>query len=140
MWLGILTNGVAAALLVFYTWTDLLCRRVWWPAAAGAGMTGVILRLAFTGSLSESLWGALAGFFLLAVSHFCGEAIGKGDCFAIAACGALLGFAAAFELVFTAILFAAAWSVLLLIRHRDLKRKFAFMPFLLAAWLCQVLG
>jgi prepilin signal peptidase PulO-like enzyme (type II secretory pathway) len=137
---NICVNAVAGLLLVFFTWTDLKCRRIWWPAAAGAGVFALAARAAFGKPLTDGLWGILAGLLLLAVSHFCGEAIGKGDCYAVAGCGALLGFAAVFEMMFTAVLFAAAWSVLLLVRNRDLKQRFAFMPFLLAAWLCRILG
>ena len=134
----IIGNILVTAVLVFFTVQDIRYRKIFFPAALLLGAVGLILHLFPGASITESLTGVIPGAVLLMISRFCGEAVGIGDALTLMACGAVLGFSRAFELLFIALVFSAAWSILLLIRRKGMKQTFAFMPFLLAAHICMM--
>lgn len=136
LWGDILVTG----LLVFFTYLDIRYRQILWPAAAATAAAGILLHLACGVSVLECVWGALPGVLLLAVSGISKGAVGKGDGCTLLACGMVLGFSKVFELLLVALFFAAGWSVFLMVRRRDKKQTFAFMPFLLAAQICRMTG
>ena len=129
-------NLLTALLLGWFTVSDLRSGRVWMPAAVLSALAALLWRLAFGESVAEGFAGMLPGVVLLVLARFTGEAVGRGDGAAVAAAGAALGFEKTFEMAFIAIFFAALWSIRLLVRSRDLKQRFAFIPFLLAAHIC----
>jgi len=134
IWLNILLLGM----LGWFTYTDIKSRVICWPAAAAAGIAGLALHLLHPDlRVTESLWGLLPGVILLLLSIACGEALGRGDCYVLMACGSILGFARTFLLLSTALIFAASWAVLLLLRKKaGRKSEMPFMPFMLAAQIC----
>ena len=134
----IIGNVLVTIVLVFFTVQDIRYRKIFSPAALLLGAAGLILHLFPDASVLESLTGMIPGAVLLMVSRFCGEAVGIGDSLTLMGCGTVLGFSRTFELLFIALVFSAAWSVLLLIRRRGMKQTFAFMPFLLAAHICEM--
>ena len=136
----VISNVLVGGMLAFFTVTDIRTGHIRWSVAALVGALGIALHLAFSLPVTDCLWGLLPGALLLAISRLCGEAIGRGDCYAIAACGTVWGINGTMELTFMAVLFSAVWSILLLIKNRDFKQRFPFMPFLLAAGICYMVG
>ena len=133
-------NIILLAALAWFTATDIKKRVIWWPVAAALGAGGAIMHLLLPGlAFMESIWGMLPGFGLLLISAACGEALGRGDCYVLIGCGAVLGFSAVFSLLAAALVFAAVWSVLLIVRKKaGRKSELPFMPFLLAAQVCRL--
>lgn len=136
LWGDILVTG----LLIFFTYLDIRYRQILWPAAAVIAAAGIGLHLGCGVSVLDCVWGALPGVILLAVSCIGKGTVGKGDGCTLTACGMVLGFTRVFELLLVSLIFAAGWSVLLMIRKRDAGQTFAFMPFLLAAQICRMAG
>jgi len=132
----IIGNILVAALLLGYTYQDIRSGRVFIPAALLLGAAGLILHAACRMPALECLTGMLPGMVLLMISRLCGGAVGSGDAITLICCGTVLGFSRTFEMLFLALVFAAAWSVLLLMRKQGMKKTFAFMPFLLASHIC----
>ena len=128
------------ALLTWFTVTDIRRRVIIWPAAALAGVVGLLCHILVPGlQPMESIWGLIPGAALLVISGICGEAIGRGDCYVLMACGSLLGFAGTWKLLAVAMIFAGLWAVLLLAGKKAGRRSvLPFMPFLLAAQVCRL--
>ena len=79
------------------------------------------------------------GGLLALVARLTGECIGYGDCLVIAALGAVLGAPVLWEVFFTALLFAALASLVLLFTGKATRRtRLPFVPFLLAGQLVQL--
>ena len=134
------SNVLVTGLLIYFTYLDIRYRQILWPAAAVTAAAGILLHLACGVPVPECVWGIIPGGILLAISFFFREAVGKGDSYTLSACGAVLGFSKVCELLLIALFFSAAWSVLLMVRKRDGRQSFAFMPFLLAAQICRMAG
>lgn len=132
---------LAGAFLAVYTIMDCAEGKVWWPLALIMAACGVLLHAILPDVyVGESLTGMIPGLVLCAIAFATGEALGYGDCMAVAACGALLGLRAAVELVFASLILSAVWAVLLVVKKKaGRKDTFPFIPFLLAAQLCLTL-
>ena len=124
--------------LVLCTVTDLRRKQIWWPFAllflVGSALIHLLCRDAKGISLLLCL---LPGGLLLLTAWLTHEAIGYGDGWVVAACGAALGFQTVLEMLLLALLFAAAWSGILLLKKKAGRGdSFPFVPFLLAAHVC----
>ncbi len=125
----------AGILLIICTVSDLRTGTIRLSSAVSGTAAGMLCRLLFPDlSFADGFAGIMAGAGLLIVSWLTREAIGRGDCYVLCAIGALEGFFRMLEIFFFALLFSAAFAVVLLLRKKaDRKTGFPFMPFLLAA-------
>ncbi len=104
-----------------------------WPAlivcAAGLAAHGLIPGW----YIEDSFFGAMIGGTLCLFSLASKGQIGMGDGIVMAALGAWLGFWTAARVLLYALMAAALWSVVLLVRRKGIGAQFPFVPCLLAA-------
>ena len=107
-----------------------------------AGVVGVILfavRPQFT--VRELAGGVGIGFAMLLITWISQGQIGAGDGMMVAVCGIFLGFWKNLELFFTALLLVALAALcLIIIKKRRRDYRVPFLPFVLAAYLLQLIG
>ena len=122
--------------LAVYTIMDIRNREIWWPLSPVMALLALIFHIISPDlSVPECLLGLLPGIMLLGLSRLTRESIGSGDCVTVAVCGMAVGLRSVFHLFFLAMILAACWSVLILVRKRTraFRETFPFIPFLLAA-------
>ena len=107
-----------------------------------AGLLGVFLwleRPQFT--LEELAGGVGIGMELLLTAWLSQGQVGAGDGVMIVVCGIFLGFWKNLELFFTALMFAALAALcLIIIKKKRRDYRMPFLPFVLAAYLVQLMG
>lgn len=122
--------------------TDLKCRKVYKPAAAGYLVLAALGHLAGrTATPAQMAFGLLPGIFCLAVSWLSRQGLGYGDSVLALGCGLSLGFWPCMEALFFAFFLSGLWAaILLVLRKAGRKKEFPFVPFLLAGALIQWAG
>ena len=106
---------------------------------AGAG--GLLLQSACRDmEIADIVSGAAVGVLALILARVTGEAIGAGDGAILVVSGIVLGFWRALGLLMTALLISGAVALfLLVIKRKGRKYRLPFIPFLLAAYLLQLI-
>lgn len=101
------------------------------------GIVGVILRLFYQNvTMKNMIFGMAIGVVMMLVSLVTSGQIGLGDGLLLTVTGIFLGAYGNAMLFLHGLLFAAVWSlVVLLIFRRGRKTKIPFVPFLLIAYL-----
>lgn len=130
---------VTTAVLLVCAGTDLCGKKVYrWVvmlymalATAGYLVTGM------PGGLPAFVADLLPGSFCLLVAWATHQGIGYGDAMLILACGLSVGWTACIEMVVSAFFLAGVAAFVLLLKCRGEKKELPFVPFLLAAWICQ---
>ena len=126
-------------LLVYTSITDIKERAISGIALIGFSLAGLLcLFFGRTLSLPDSIFGALIGIVLAIVSLCTKGELGMGDALLLLVTGLFLGFERNLSLLLTALILSSIYSVFLLIRDRDIKREYPFVPFLLAAYLLDI--
>lgn len=133
--------GILATMLVYCSATDIRSRKVYARVLflyAGAGLilqvvwplTGVVTKLAGIGM----------GGVIIALSRLTGGGIGTGDGGVLCVMGLYIGFYENLEVFLLALLLAAVWGIVLMLRKKaGRKTELPFVPFLTisyAAVLC----
>lgn len=106
---------------------------------AGAG--GFLLQLACGDTeLADIVSGAAVGVLVLIAARVTGEAIGAGDGLILIVSGIFLGFWRVLWLFMTALFCSGAVALfLLVVKRKGRKYRLPFIPFLLAAYLLQLI-
>ena len=123
-------------LLAILAWEDIRTKRIsvrLLMIASGIAMILFLYRHSF--SLWSLFGGIGVGLFLILFSVITGG-VGFGDGWLFCVTGMFLGFQGNVALLMTALLLSAGYAVILLLRRRcERKKEFAFLPFVLAAYL-----
>ena len=107
-----------------------------------AGLLGVFLWLVRPQFTLEELVGGIGiGLVLLLTAWLSHGQVGAGDGAMIILCGIFLGFWKNMELFFTALMFVALAALgLIVIKKKRRDYRMPFLPFVLAAYLVQLMG
>lgn len=129
-------------LLAALTREDIRRKQISIKPLIPAGIAGIALFFAGRPFSAQSLLGGIGvGVFLLIVSAVGRGGVGAGDGWALLVAGIFLGFGRTLALLMTALFLAAGYALLLLaVKRCGRKQEFAFLPFVLAAYLCQLWG
>lgn len=132
---------VTTAVLLICAGTDLCNRKVYrWIVMLylGLAMAGY-LATGMPGGMSWFVADLLPGAFCLLLAWTTHQGIGYGDAMLILACGLSVGWKACIGMGLTAFFLAGVAASVRLIRHRGKKKELPFVPFLLVAWVWQLL-
>ncbi|MGN0348290.1 MAG: prepilin peptidase [Roseburia sp.] len=132
----VLLGALAAA-----AYKDYREQKVYVQGMLGVGMLGILLQIVYQSpALFDMLAGAAIGVGVLVLAWLTKESIGFGDGIAVVVSGIFLGFWKNLELILAALFLAGVAALLLLvIKKRGRKYRVAFLPFLAAAYLLQLL-
>lgn len=90
-------------------------------------------------SFAEGIAGVVPGTVLLLISKVTRGQIGEGDGMMLMTVGLGLGLLKSLQIMFFSLFLAAAYAVFLIIRYKkNRKQTFAFLPFLLLAFLLTI--
>lgn len=137
---------ITGLFLSICTYTDVRCRYVYRKVVilafilsmAGYFANWMMGQMPDAGGMILSLLPG-AGCFL--VSLLSREALGYGDCMVITVCGISLGIEKVTGLLMLGLFLSAIWAIYLcLFRRADRRQEFPFVPFLLTAFVIQILG
>ena len=105
------------------------------------GIGGVLLHLfAPVCTIYSILWGMLLGVGMILVSFLSKGSVGLGDGILLVVTGVYLGGYQNLELFMTGLLFAAFWSLgMMLFKRKKGKEEIAFVPFLLLSYVAMIL-
>lgn len=105
------------------------------------GIVGVLLHLFIpVCSIYSVLWGMVLGGILILISIITRGSVGMGDGILLVVTGVYLGGYGNLELFMTGLLFAALWSLgLIVLKKKKGKEEIAFVPFLLVSYLTMLL-
>ena len=97
------------------------------------------LAAGMTGGMSVLVADLLPGAICLLMARATHQGIGYGDAMLILVCGLSVGWGACIELVLSAFFLTGIAAFVLLIKYRGQKTELPFVPFLLAAWMWQLI-
>ena len=97
------------------------------------------LAAGMAGGMSVFVADLLPGAICLLMVRATHQGIGYGDAMLILVCGLSVGWSTCIELVLSAFFLVGAAALVLLIRRRWQKTELPFVPFLLAAWMWQLI-
>lgn len=123
-------------LLCINAYEDVKHRKIEWKSVLSFGAAGIFLQSG-TGleGLKEALFGMVPGVLLLLVAKLSREAVGYGDGFLVTAAGIYAGLQKTFELLLGAVIAAAVYGTLMLVRRKaDRKTELPFVPFVLFSY------
>ncbi len=83
----------------------------------------------------DSVMGALIGVFLIMVSLCSKGELGMGDALLLLVTGIFLGFEQNLTLLLSALVMSSLFSLLLLIKERNMKKEYPFVPFLFLSYI-----
>lgn len=106
-----------------------------------AGIAGLLLHIFFAEqTVWEVLAGVLVGALVVLIAYVSQERVGMGDGIMLMVSGIFLGFWRNVELFFTALLMVGLVALfLLVVKRKGRNYRVPFLPFLLAAYLVQLL-
>lgn len=128
-----------AAALIFLTvntYSDIKSRSIMRCSVVVFGAAGVVMWiLNRETAFAAMMLSLLPGLFLLGISKATKEALGYGDGIAVLILGVYTGFKSLVGVLMTAMLLAALWAGILLVRRQKGSHEFPFLPFLLLGYL-----
>lgn len=100
------------------------------------GIIGMIFHLLYRSlSIGNIFCGMMLGVILMVVSKITSGSVGMGDGLILMVTGVYLGIGSNVKLFFHGLLFAAIWSLVLIVLFRKTRRQeIPFVPFLLMAY------
>ena len=132
---------ITTAVLLICAGTDFCSKKVYrWVVMLYMTMA-VAGRLAagMAGGMSGCVADLLPGAICLLMARATHQGIGYGDAMLILVCGLSVGWSTCIELVLSEFFLVGAAALVLLIRRRGQKTELPFVPFLLAAWMWQLI-
>ncbi|MCI9174076.1 MAG: hypothetical protein HFH49_03885 [Lachnospiraceae bacterium] len=129
-------------LLGLCTWEDVKRKELTLMYILLFGACGVCLHLFYPEcSIYSMLLGMLLGAAMMLISWMSRGRTGMGDGILLVVTGVYLGGIGNLRLLLTGLIFAAVWSLMLLIFGKKTgKEKIAFVPFLLISYLLMMIG
>ena len=113
-----------------YRWVVMLYMTMAVAGRLAAGMAG---------GMSVFVADLLPGAICLLMARATHQGIGYGDAMLILVCGLSVGWSTCIELVLSAFFLVGAAALVLLIKYSGQKTELPFVPFLLAAWMWQLI-
>lgn len=140
--MGIVLKSLAGILLLEEGIRDWRQKQISLPVCFVAAVLGILLQI---NRMPECLWsmgsGAAVGVFLLLIALLTRESIGYGDGVIILTAGILLGGRQTVMLLFFSLLFCGICAGgMLLFGRGGRKKRMAFVPFMMPAFVLVVLG
>lgn len=133
-WLSILL------LLLPSAWLDVRQKKVWLPWLGVFFLEAVVLLIIGVNSWKVFIFGMLPGVILIFVSIITKGAIGLGDGYLVCIIGSLLGLKDTVNILTWAIFLLAVTGMFLVVfKHWQRKRTLPFVPFLLLAYILQMI-
>lgn len=132
---------ITTAVLLICAGTDLCSKKVYRRVVMLYMTLAVAGRLAagMAGGMSVFVADLLPGAICLLMARATHQGIGYGDAMLILVCGLSVGWSTCIELVLSAFFLVGAAALVLLIKYRGQKTELPFVPFLLAAWMWQLI-
>lgn len=136
-WLG---SSVLLGVLAITAYRDYREKNIYLYLPIAAGVAGVLLHIFFwERDLSDMLLGAGIGGCVLLIAWISKESIGAGDGIMLMVSGIYLGFWGNLELFFSALLLVGVTALfLMVIKKKRRDYRVPFLPFLLVAYLFQL--
>lgn len=123
-------------LLMYSAYTDIRRREIdIIPVFVFAVLGFGCMSFGYKVSVYSSLAGAMLGLFLVWLSILSKGVLGLGDGVLFIVLGLYLGHEKSVELLLLSLLLSAIYSVVVLIRERNINKEYPFVPFILAAYL-----
>lgn len=134
-------NTMLLAVLAVSAYRDWREKQIYLYLPVGAMILGLIWHLVCQErALEDMLLGAVVGLVMMIIGKVTGEAIGIGDGIMLVVSGVFLGFWGNMCLLMTALLLVGCVSlVLIVIGKKGKDYRLPFLPFLLVAYLLQLL-
>lgn len=134
-------NTMLLAVLAVSAYRDWREKQIYLYLPVGALILGLIWHLVCQErALEDMLLGAVVGLVMLIIGKVTGEAIGIGDGMMLVVSGVFLGFWGNMCLLMTALLLVGCVALLLIVIGKKGKDyRLPFLPFLLVAYLLQLL-
>ena len=130
------------AFLLYHSICDIKSRKIYIPICVIFAAVGLIVFV--MGSRKQILsliGGILCGVCLMLLSYFTEEGIGMGDGYVVTAVGIWSGGEKTFAALMGGLFLAAVFGILRVCTGKaDGKTEFAFVPFLMSAYVSLVLG
>ena len=137
----IIQNMVLLGTLTISAYRDCREKQVYLYSMFIAGIAGLLLHLMYhERTLADLLAGTGIGAAVILFAYMTRESIGIGDGAALMVTGIFLGFWANLQLFVTALFMSGFIALILLItKKKGRKYRLPFVPFLLAAYLVQLI-
>lgn len=134
-------NTVLLGVLAISAYKDWREKKVYIYGTLFCGIAGILLHILFQEhTLTDMLGGAAVGIAVLLVAWLGRECIGIGDGIILVVSGVFLGFWKNVMLLLTALILAAITALfLIVVKRKERKYRLPFVPFLLVAYLMQLL-
>ena len=130
-------EGILLAFLGLNTVSDIRCKKILVWSAWAFGLFGLIYGFVGSGmSFSQGLMALLPGTMFLIISKITKESMGYGDGVVVLVMGVYISIQKLVGSLMLALIFAAAWSIILVVFFRKKKQEeFPFVPFVLLGYL-----
>ena len=127
-----------ASLMAYADWKE---QKISLVMLLSDGAAGILVQLAFREqTAAEVICGAGIGGLVLMLALVSREAVGAGDGMILIVAGIILGFWGVLELLMTALLLTGIAALfLLVVKRKGRAYRLPFVPFLLAAYLLQLM-
>ena len=127
-----------ASLMAYADWKE---QKISLVMLLSGGAAGILVQLAFREqTAAEVICGAGIGGLVLMLALVSREAVGAGDGMILIVAGIILGFLGVLELLMTALLLTGIAALfLLVVKRKGRAYRLPFVPFLLAAYLLQLM-
>lgn len=134
-------NTVLLGVLAISAYKDWMEKKVYIYGTLFCGIVGILIHVLFQErTLTDMLGGVAVGIAILFVAWLGRECVGIGDGIILVVSGVFLGFWRNLMLLLTALLLAAVAALfLIVVKRKERKYRLPFVPFLLAAYLMQLL-
>lgn len=134
-------QGILLGMLGLYAAEDIRKRVISVRYLPIFGAAGMILHIYMRDmSIFRIFLGAAVGIGILLISHITDGSIGMGDGLLLVVTGIFLGGTSNVELLFTGLLYAAVFSLgVLVLGKRKRRREIPFIPFLFLGYLTMLL-
>lgn len=134
-------NTMLLAVLAISAYRDWKEKNIYLYLPAGAMILGLVLHIfCRERAMEDMLCGAAVGVMMIIIGRTTGEAVGIGDGMMLVVSGIFLGFWGNLCLLVTALLLVGVTALfLLVIMKRGKDYRLPFLPFLLVAYLLQLL-
>ena len=137
-----MVQGILLIMLGIYTIEDIRKRKITTTYLVLFAILGILLLCREPEfELFGIITGVAVGAGLLGISILTGESIGKGDGMVFLVTGIFLGGSLNLELLFISLLYAAIFSIgILIFKRGGRKQEIPFIPFVFLGYLTMVIG